>query len=74
MSFTVLALFLSLNEGEISLDMEQYGTCEMVDTVFHTRYIISMNAVKPPIDIPHSRTGMNMMSRVRITPTPPMNI
>ena len=46
----------------------------MVETVFHMRYIIRMNAVKPPMDIPHSRTGINIISKVRMTPTPPMNI
>ena len=41
-SFTVFALLRSLNEAEMSLAIEQYGTIVIVENVFHSRYITTI--------------------------------
>lgn len=73
-SFTVLALFLSRNDGDMSLDIEQYGTCDNVEQVFHNKYIISIYAINPFVETPHSFTGINSRNIDTIIEMPPANI
>ena len=74
MSLTVFALLRSLNEGVMSLAIEQYGTCVTVEQVFHNKYIIIMYAVNPPTLTPHSLTGKNTRNMHKNKDIPPKNI
>lgn len=58
----------------MSLDIEQYGTCDNVEQVFHNKYIISIYAINPFVETPQSFTGINSRNIDTIIEMPPANI